>query len=210
MPHARVCKADSDENVDHGRGRNRNGPGEELVSVFFTRCILAFGFFAIWLPLCKWLVERGSRELLTELELVARIHPAWPLQPSDGHKRRFPSDRTIEPVAPLRRWRAARPIRLPSRRSPHRACMPRQSYCATPSRRARRCIRSTVGCSPPTTTLCSASPRATICAVVYRRIVPRLGHAQAIGAESAPSASCESRSAIREAAPATSPPQGRS
>ncbi len=47
----------------------------------------------------------------------------------------------------LQGWRTARPIRPPSRRSQPRACAPHPSNCATPSRHARPCIRSTVGCS---------------------------------------------------------------
>ena len=50
------------------------------------------------------------------------------------------------PAACRRRWRTAKRIRLPWRRSRPRACGPRPSNCAMPSTRVRRCIRCTAGC----------------------------------------------------------------
>ena len=52
----------------------------------------------------------------------------------------------ISARACCRRWRTAKPIRPPLRHSRPRACVPRPSSCAMPSRRVRLCIRCTVGC----------------------------------------------------------------
>jgi Transposase len=84
----------------------------------------------------QWLPRRRARNGAPRLAGTLHLAQAQSNRGPGGRKKDFPD---------AERW-TAKPIRPSWRHSRPRACVPRPSSCATPSRRVRHCIRCTVGC----------------------------------------------------------------
>ena len=101
-----------------------------------------------------WRPQRRARDNAPRLAGTLRLAQAQSNRGPGGRKRDFPdAERLVKrliaqelPAVCCRRWLTAKPIRPPSRHSRPRACVPRPSNCAMPSRRVPHCIRCTGGC----------------------------------------------------------------